>query len=178
MPVDSSRAKSVLLVLCGTMLLTASARLQVPFYPVPMTMQTLVVLLLGTAFGFRFGMITVACYLVEGALGLPVFSGTPARGIGISYMMGPTGGYLLGFLFAVALTGYASDKGWFRKIYKTGLVMTAAYLLIYLPGLLWLSRFTGHERLFELGFFPFLPGDFFKLTLAVCLSSVRQFRCS
>ncbi len=164
-----ARIKPLILIGSGTVLLALSAKISIPFYPVPMTLQTLAVLLLAATFGFRMGLATVVLYLIEGALGLPVFAGTPARGIGIPYLLGPTGGYLMGFLLAVAFVGYASDKGWTRKISRIGLIMMSAHLFIYIPGLLWLAQFTGTGRVLELGLFPFLPGDLLKLALAVCL---------
>lgn len=100
----------LLLALLGSVLLTISAKIEVPFYPVPMTMQTLVVLLLGMAYGARLGAATVLLYLAEGAVGLPVFAGTPERGIGIAYMMGPTGGYLAGFVLSAAITGWLTER--------------------------------------------------------------------
>ena len=102
--------RALLLALLGSALLTISAKLEVPFYPVPMTMQTLVVLLLGMAYGARLGAATVLLYLAEGAVGLPVFAGTPERGIGIAYMMGPTGGYLVGFVLSAAITGWLTER--------------------------------------------------------------------
>ena len=102
--------RALLLALLGSALLTISAKIEVPFYPVPMTMQTLVVLLLGMAFGARLGAATVLLYLAEGAVGLPVFAGTPERGIGIAYMLGPTGGYLVGFVLSAAITGWLTER--------------------------------------------------------------------
>lgn len=166
--------RNLFLVCCGSAVLTLSAKISVPFYPVPITLQTLAVLLLGALLGFRLGFSAVALYLVEGAFGLPVFAGTPVRGIGIPYMLGPTGGYLLGFLLAVALVGYASDNRWCRTIFKTGCVMIAAGLSIHIPGLLWLAQFTGYEKVLEVGLFPFLLGDFLKISLATCVTSLRS----
>jgi biotin transport system substrate-specific component len=130
-----------------------------------MTMQTLVVLLTGMAFGWRLGAATLLLYLAEGAVGLPVFAGTPEKGIGILYMQGPTGGYLLGFLLAATAAGFVVERR--RDI--LGLVFAALLgtCLIYLPGLAWLAGFTGTEKVLELGLYPFLPADVLKATLAV-----------
>ena len=141
--------RAVLLVLLGSALLTLSAKLKVPFYPVPMTMQPFAVLLIGLAFGARLGLATVALYLAEGALGLPVFAGTPERGIGLAYMLGPTGGYLLGYLLAVALTGWIAERR--RDAAGLALAVAAGYLAIYIPGLLWLAKFVGFEAVLGSG---------------------------
>ena len=108
-------AGAALLALAGSLLLTLSAKVQVPFYPVPITMQSLVVLCLGATLGARLGAATVVLYLLEGALGLPVFAGTPERGIGLAYMAGPTGGYLIGFVAAAYLVGLLAERGWDRS---------------------------------------------------------------
>jgi biotin transport system substrate-specific component len=107
-----SLAKSVGLVLIGSLLLTLSARVQVPFFPVPMTLQVLVVLLIGVAYGPRLAGATLAAWLAQGAAGLPVFAGTPEKGLGLAYMAGPTGGYLAGFLVAAILVGWLAERGW------------------------------------------------------------------
>ena len=103
---SSKILKTILIVFIGSIVLTISAKINVPFYPVPMTMQTFVVIFIGMAFGWKLGLATVFAYLVEGAFGLPVFAGTPEKGIGIAYMIGPTGGYLFGFLVAVFIAGF------------------------------------------------------------------------
>ena len=100
--------KRISIVLFGTLLLTISAKIKVPFYPVPMTMQTFVVVLIGITLGWKLGLATVIAYLFEGAIGLPVFAGTPEQGIGISYIIGPTGGYLIGFIFSVFIAGFVN----------------------------------------------------------------------
>ena len=128
----------IALVVLGTALLTLSAKIKVPFYPVPMTMQVFAVLLLSLAFGFRLGLATVLLYLAEGAANLPVFAGTPERGLGIAYMMGPTGGYLVGYVLAAAAVGWLADQGWSRHWAKAILAAYVGLMLIYLPGLLWL----------------------------------------
>ena len=154
-------------VLIGSALLTVSAKLSVPFYPVPLSLQTLVVLCLGLVLGPRLAGLTVLAYLVEGALGLPVFAGTPAQGIGIAYMMGPTGGYLLGFLVAAVYTGHLARRRWDRSIVWTVAAMLIGNLIIYTFGLLWLGSVIGWNKpLLALGLFPFLLGDALKIGVA------------
>jgi biotin transport system substrate-specific component len=160
--------RAVLLVLLGSALLTLSAKLKVPFYPVPMTMQPFAVLLIGLAFGAHLGLATVALYLAEGALGLPVFAGTPERGIGLAYMLGPTGGYLLGYPLAVALTGWIAERR--RDAAGLALAVAAGYLAIYIPGLLWLAKFVGFEAVLGVGLAPFVWGDLLKAALAWALA--------
>ena len=113
----------MLLAVAGSLLLWASAKINVPFWPVPMTMQTFVVLGLGAAFGWRLGMATVALYLLEGAFGLPVFAGTPEKGIALAYMTGPTGGYLAGFVLAAGVTGWLAERGFDRNYLTTAAAM-------------------------------------------------------
>ena len=160
--------RAVLLALVGSALLTLSAKLQVPFYPVPMTMQTLVALLIGLAYGFPLGFATVLLYLAEGAAGLPVFAGTPEKGIGLAYMAGPTGGYLVGFALAAAITGWIAERR--RDIGALALAVIAGSIAIYLPGVLWLARFVGFEQALGLGLAPFLLGDILKAVLALALA--------
>ena len=166
---DASRlARAALLALAGSALLTLSAKIQVPFYPVPMTMQTLVVLLIGMAYGARLGVATIALYLAEGAVGLPVFAGTPEKGIGLAYMMGPTGGYLLGFVLAAAVAGWIAERR--RDAAGLALAVVAGSMAIYAPGVLWLASFVGFARALELGLVPFLWGDLLKAGLACALA--------
>ncbi len=156
-----------LLALGGSLLLWAAAKVQVPFWPVPMTLQTAAVFLIGLAYGPRLGLVTVALYLAEGAAGLPVFAGTPAKGLGLAYMLGPTGGYLLGFLAAAWIAGLAAE----RRLGPVGtaLVLLVASAALYLPGLAWLATFVGPARALQLGLVPFIPGDLLKLALVVTL---------
>jgi biotin transport system substrate-specific component len=164
----SKMLRAAILAFLGSALLTLSAKVQVPFYPVPMTMQTLVVLLVGMAFGARLGVATVALYLAEGAAGLPVFAGTPEKGIGLAYMMGPTGGYLLGFVLAAAIAGWMVERR--RDAAGLALAVVAGSIAIYGPGVLWLARFVGAGRALELGLVPFLGGDLLKAGLAFTLA--------
>lgn len=156
-----------MLVIVGSLLLTLSAKVQVPFYPVPMTLQTLVVLLLGLVYGPRLGLFTVTFYLAQGAVGLPVFAGTPEKGIGLAYMMGPTGGYLFGFMVAVGLTGFLARRGYDRSALKVSINMILGNIVIYSFGLLWLGSFVGYnEKVITLGLTPFILGDLLKIALA------------
>lgn len=162
-----SRAKLVLLALAGSMALWLSAKLQVPFYPVPITMQTFVVLVLGMAFGWKLGLATVLVYLSQGILGFPVFAGTPERGIGLAYMMGPTGGYLLGFVVSAAAVGWLGNRGWDRHIVMTLAAMVLGTSIIFAFGLLWLAFLIGWDQsVLAVGLWPFLPGAAFKIALA------------
>ena len=162
--------RSVALALAGSIALCVSARIQVPFYPVPMNMQTFVVLMVGMAFGWRLGAATVLLYLAEGALGLPVFAGTPEKGIGLAYMAGPTGGYLFGFVFAAALTGWLAERGFDRNVMLTAVAMLLGNAVIYIPGLLWLGTVVGWDQpVLAWGLMPFLFGDATKLALAALL---------
>lgn len=159
--------RNVILALAGTALLTLSAKIQVPFYPVPMTMQTLVVLALGMAYGWRLGGATLLLYLAEGAVGLPVFAGTPEKGIGLAYMLGGTGGYLVGFVLAATLCGWLAERGWDRRFMTTALALLIGNIVIYVPGLLWLGSLFGWDKpILEWGLTPFLLGDLTKLLLA------------
>lgn len=158
------------LAVLGSILLAVSAKVAIPFYPVPMTLQTLVVLALGMAYGARLGVATVALYLLEGALGLPVFTGSPEKGVGLAYMLGGTGGYLLGFLPAVAITGYLAERGWDRKGLTTAAAMLLGNAAIYVPGLLWLGALYGFDKpIVQWGFAPFWLGDVAKIALAMGL---------
>ena len=160
--------RAVTLAVAGSLLLTLSAKVQIPFYPVPLTMQTFVVLILGVAYGWKLGAMTLLLYLAEGALGLPVFAGTPEKGIGIVYMMGPTGGYLLGFVVAAAACGWLGENGWDRRPISTFAAMLIGNLIIYALGLLWLGALLGWDKpILQWGMVPFLFGDLLKIALAM-----------
>jgi biotin transport system substrate-specific component len=163
----SLASRNVALAFAGTLLLALSAKIQIPFWPVPMTMQTFVVLVLGMAFGWRLGAATLALYLVEGALGLPVFAGTPERGLGLAYMAGPTGGYLAGFLAGAALCGWLAERGWDRSPGPVALAMTAGHVLILFLGWAWLSAAVGPAQAFAAGVAPFFAATVAKTVLAV-----------
>lgn len=162
--------RAAILAVAGSLLLTLSAKIMVPFWPVEMTMQTFVVLSLGATLGWRLGSATVLLYLAQGAAGLPVFVGTPAKGIGLAYMAGPTGGYLLGFVLAAAVVGWLAQRGWDRNPGTTALAMLAGLVVLYVPGLLWLGTLMGWDKpILAWGLTPFLLGEALKLTLAAGL---------
>lgn len=163
---QSSAVRTLLLVVAGTALLTLSAKVNIPFYPVPMTMQTFAVLVVGMAFGPSLAIVTVGLYLLQGALGLPVFSGTPARGIGWAYMMGPTGGYLLGFLVASGVVGVLAQRGFDRSFGMTLAAMTVGTFVIFILGFAWLAGLIGMEKAWTFGVEPFLLAAAFKILLA------------
>lgn len=157
----------ILLAVVGSLALWASAKISIPFYPVPMTMQTFVVLAIGMAYGWRLGAATIMLYLAEGLLGLPVFSGTPERGIGLAYMFGPTGGYLLGFLFAAVTVGWLAERGWDRNVLSTLAAMTLGTAIIFIMGYIWLGSVIGWDKpILALGVTPFLLGAVLKIALA------------
>ena len=156
---DKELIRNIVLAVLGSIALWISAKIQVPFYPVPVSMQTLVVLMIGMAFGWRLAGATVALYLAEGLAGLPVFSGTPEKGIGLAYMVGPTGGYLLGFLLAAVAVGWLAERGFDRTIITTAIAMLIGSILIYIPGLLWLGSVVGWDKpVLEWGLTPFFYG--------------------
>lgn len=158
--------RAVLLVALGSLLLTISAKVQVPLWPVPMTLQTLVVLLIGASYGWRLGAATVAAYLVEGLCGLPVFAGAAA---GPVYLAGPTGGFLVGFLPAAALVGWLAERGWDREPWRVLAVMALGHVAIFAVGLAWLSLGVGPMRAWALGAAPFVLATALKTALAAAL---------
>mgnify|MGYP001478169888 FL=1 len=135
--------KSIFLALLGSVLLAISAKVKIPFWPVPMTMQTFVVLLLGILYGWKLGIFTVSLYLFEGIIGLPVFAGTPEKGVGLVYFMGPTMGYLVGFLVAIFLSGFLSFNNNFLMNFVK-LIFSVSF--IYILGLLWLGSLIGWDK--------------------------------
>ena len=163
-------SKVILVAVLGTLLLTISAKIKIPFYPVPMTMQTFVVLFLGITLGPRIGLLTVSLYLFEGIFGLPVFAGTPEKGIGLVYFAGPTMGYLIGFLVAVYFAGlFQYDKG----LINTFLKLIFSVSLIYFLGIIWLGTLIGWEKpVFKLGVEPFLLAELFKMLLLSFLTPI------
>lgn len=157
------------IVVLGTLLLTASAKIQVPFWPVPMTMQTFVALFLGAALGPRLGALTVLLYLAEGAMGLPVFAGTPEKGIGLAYMAGPTGGYLIGFAAGAYVVGWLAERGWDRSVPRLFLAMLLGHIAIFAFGLAWLTSLIGFEKAWMFGVVPFYAATVFKTALGACV---------
>ena len=156
--------KYLFIALIGSIILAISSKIKIPFYPVPMTMQTFVVLMIGVGFGWRLGVATILLYLFEGMVGLPVFSGTPEKGVGLIYFTGPTMGYLLGFLVAVYFSGkFIYDN----NIVKNFLKLLFATSLIYLLGTIWLGSLIGWDKpIFQLGVQPFLLAELFKILIA------------
>ncbi len=159
----------VLLAIAGSLLMWVSAKIKVPFYPVPMTLQTLALFGIAAAYGMRLGVATLALYLIEGALGLPVFAGTPEKGIGLAYMFGPTGGYLASYMIAAAIVGYAVDRGFGRNVFKLFGAMLAAEIVILGMGAAWLAYLLGTEKALAFGVGPFIVTDLVKIALAACL---------
>lgn len=164
-------------VLLGSTLLWASAKVQVPFWPVPMTMQTYVVLSVGALFGWRLGAMTILAYIAEGAIGLPVFAASPARGVGLAYLAGPTGGYLAGYVVAAVLVGFLAERGWDRSFLGTALAVLAGEMAILGMGCAWLAAQMGWQKALAFGLGPFLFGDAAKMAFAtVTISYGRHMR--
>ena len=160
-------AIAALVTIAGSILLTLSAKIAIPFFPVPLTMTTFAVIGLGLALGPRLGTAAVALYLTQGALGLPVFAGTPEKGIGLAYMMGPTGGFLLGYLLAAFAAGTLAGRGMDRSPLTALLAALIASAIIYVPGLIWLGALFGWDQpILAWGLTPFILGDAAKAALA------------
>jgi biotin transport system substrate-specific component len=156
------------IAIVGSILITISAKIKIPFYPVPMTMQTFVVLFLGISFGYKIGIATVGLYLIEGIFGLPVFSNSPEKGVGIVYFTGPTMGYLIGFLLATFLAGYLDLK---TNIVSIFLKLILSVSVIYILGLIWLGILIGWDKpIFQLGAAPFLLAELFKILILTLLT--------
>ena len=160
--------KVILIAICGSLLLTISAKIKIPFYPVPMTMQTFVVLLLGITLGSKIGLLTVSLYLFEGIFGLPVFAGTPEKGIGLMYFTGPTMGYLIGFLTASYLASKIKISDNFFVVLSKLIIATST---IYILGLIWLGILIGWDKpIFALGAKPFLLAEIFKIMILALMT--------
>ena len=160
--------KSLILIFVGSLILTISAKIRIPFYPVPMTMQTFVVLFLGLSFGYKIALATVGLYLLEGILGFPVFSNSPEKGVGIAYFTGPTMGYLIGFLSACYLASLVKiNDNYFLIFIKLILSVSTIYIL----GVLWLGTIIGWDKpILELGVMPFLIAEIFKICLLTVIT--------
>ena len=159
--------KYIIITFIGSILLTICAKVKIPFYPVPMTMQTFVVLFLGVSFGYKIGLATVGLYLFEGIIGLPVFSNSPEKGIGLIYFTGPTMGYLVGFLGATFLAGYLNFK---TNIISIFFKLILSVSVIYILGLLWLGNLIGWDKpVIQLGASPFLLAELFKILILTLL---------
>ena len=169
--------KSLLAILLGSIALTISAKIKIPFYPVPMTMQTFVVLFLGISLGYKIGLATIGLYLLEGIVGLPVFSNSPEKGVGLLYFTGPTMGYLIGFLIACYLASMITfEDSYFVILGK----LVFATSTIYILGLLWLGTLIGWDKpIFTLGAKPFLLAEIFKISILALLAKqivkIRKF---
>ena len=169
--------KSLLAILLGSIALTISAKIKIPFYPVPMTMQTFVVLFLGISLGHKIGLATIGLYLLEGIVGLPVFSNSPEKGVGLLYFTGPTMGYLIGFLIACYLASMIKfEDSYFVILDKLVLATSTIYIL----GLLWLGTLIGWDKpIFALGAKPFLLAEIFKISILALLAKqivkIRKF---
>ena len=172
---QSKILKYVFLALIGSIVLAVSSKIKIPFYPVPMTMQTLVVLIIGIGFGWKLGLATVSLYLFEGIIGLPVFSGTPEKGIGLIYFTGPTMGYLIGFLVAVYISGKFNYD---NNLIKNFLKLMLATSLIYILGMSWLGSLIGWDKpIFQLGAEPFLLAELFKILIAtLAIKQIKKLR--
>ena len=165
---QTSIIKSLLAIILGSIALTISAKIKIPFYPVPMTMQTFVVLFLGISLGYKVGLASIGLYLFEGIMGLPVFSNSPEKGVGLVYFTGPTMGYLIGFLSAGFLASKINNKDSFLLILGKLVIATST---IYLFWLLWLGMLIGWDKpIFELGAEPFLLAEMFKILLLTLIT--------
>ena len=172
---QSKLIRSLFVIILGSIALTISAKIKIPFYPVPMTMQTFVVLFLGLSFGYKIGLSAVGLYLLEGIFGLPVFSNSPERGIGVVYFTGPTMGYLIGFLCACYLSSFVRISDNFLKIFVK---LSLAVSTIYIFGVLWLGTLIGWDKpIFNLGVAPFLLAETFKiLLLSLLVKKIMKLR--
>jgi len=160
--------KSLLVIFIGSIILAISAKVKIPFYPVPMTMQTFVVLFLGISFGYKIALATVTLYLLEGIIGMPVFSNSPERGVGLVYFTGPTMGYLIGFLSACFLASYIKNEDNYFTIFMKLILSVST---IYILGVLWLGTLIGWDKpILELGVMPFLLAEIFKIVLLTILT--------
>ena len=165
---NSKILKYILIIFLGSILLTISSKIKIPFYPVPMTMQTFVVLFLGMSFGYKVGLATVSLYLIEGIIGLPVFSNSPEKGVGLVYFTGPTMGYLIGFLFATFLAGYFNFK---ENIFNNFIKLFISVSTIYILGIFWLGSLIGWDKpILQLGVSPFLLAELFKISILALLA--------
>ncbi|RWF66359.1 biotin transporter BioY [Mesorhizobium sp. M4B.F.Ca.ET.190.01.1.1] len=162
-------ATQLFLAIVGTLLLILSAKTKVVLGPVDISLQTLAVLLIASAFGLRLGVATLLLYMAEGAMGFPVFQGTPEKGIGVAYMLGSTGGYLAGFVVMAAIVGWAADRGWDRHPVKLFNAMLVGEVVMMAMGFAWLAMLIGAEKSWQFGVVPFIVGDLIKVALAAAL---------
>ena len=172
---QSKIIKSLIIIFVGSVILAISSKIKIPFYPVPMTMQTFVVLFLGISFGFKVAIATIGLYLLEGIIGLPVFSNSPERGVGLAYFMGPTMGYLIGFISACFLASFVKFEDNHFIIFIKFIVSVST---IYILGILWLGSLIGWDKpILDLGVMPFLLAEIFKITLLTIMAKkIFKFR--
>ena len=161
--------RALVLALAGSALLALSAKIQVPIPPVPMTMQTLVVLIIGATYGWRLGGATMLLYIGEGMLGLPVFANTPPQVASPAYLLGPTGGYLVGYVAAAVVMGFLAERGWDRSLWRVLVMMSVGHLIIFAFGLAWLTQLFGPAKAWAVGAAPFVAGTVLKTALAAAL---------
>ncbi|WP_313061300.1 biotin transporter BioY [Agrobacterium cavarae] len=166
-PVTRSLPRQALMIVAGVALMTLAAKTQVPFWPVPMTLHTLAVMGFAVALGPRMACAIFIAYLATGAAGLPVFSGSPERGIGLAYMIGPTGGYLAGFLVASLLTGWLAQNG---TLLRRVFAMLAGLVVVYAFGMAWLLAFVPAAKVLSVGVAPFILGDLVKIGVVAAAS--------
>ena len=174
---QSQIIKSLLIIFFGSIILAISAKIKIPFYPIPMTMQTFVVLFLGISLGYKIALATIGLYLIEGILGLPVFSNSPEKGVGLVYFTGPTMGYLIGFLSASFFASFIKSTDNYLVIFVKLIFSVST---IYILGVLWLGILIGWDKpIIELGVTPFIIAEFFKISLLVVLAKkifkIRKF---
>ncbi len=165
---QSKIIKYVFLALLGSIILAVSSKIKIPFYPVPMTMQTLAVLVIGILFGWKLGIATIILYLFEGIIGLPVFAGTPEKGVGLIYFTGPTMGYLIGFIPAVFFSGLLRvyfKYNLFVRLILNFVLYSFSVSFIYIFGLIWLNNFVQADQLLAFGVLPFLPAEILKISI-------------
>lgn len=162
-------ATQAFLVIGGTLLLTVSAKTKVFLGPVDISLQTLAVLLIASAFGMRLALATLALYLAQGAMGLPVFQSSPEKGVGLAYMLGTTGGYLAGFVAMAAIAGWAADRGFDRNPFKLFGAFMVAEVVMMAMGFAWLAVLIGADKAWQFGVVPFIVGDLIKVALAASL---------
>ena len=157
--------KNIVLILFGTLLLAVSSKIQVPFWPVPMTMQTFIVFIIGMSYGWKLAFFTLIAYLVEGLLGLPVF----AKGGGMLYLIGPTAGYLYGMAIAAGVIGFLAERGYNDSYIKSLISLIIGTVIIFVLGVGFLGSVIGYDKALAGGLYPFIPSEFFKIGLAVIL---------
>ena len=161
----SSYIKNIILIFFGSFLLAVSSKVQVPFWPVPMTMQTFVIFLIGMTYGWKLSFFTVLVYIFEGAMGLPVF----ATGSGLLYLMGPTAGYIYGMLFAATIIGLLAERGFSKSYLMSLFSLLIGSIIIFIMGVGYLGSIIGYEKAIDFGLLPFIPSELFKIALAVVL---------